>query len=214
MSLTLPPPTRWQPTLHATQAPAPPPVDARIEDEAAATAAAQAAGYEGRRIRRFMQRRTVDYHPGMVRWGLVSGQRRADKAARGHERGAEEARDSDGARAATAEGPPRAPARRKRRAARAERKESEERNEGGRRQADATEQAHSRRSEAALRGVPLHRAWTWVGAQGSSLCVREATNDSHRCCDRTPNTSRGEMLRTLRSSLWPRWEPLRTAKRE
>ena len=146
MSLTLPPPTRWQPTLHATQAPAPPPVDARIEDEAAATAAAQAAGYEGRRIRRFMQRRTVDYHPGMVRWGLVSGERRAGKAASEQRRGAEEARDAEGGRAAMAEGPPRAPARRKRTAARAERKESEE-SESGRRQADATE--HFKRSQTA-----------------------------------------------------------------
>lgn len=65
-------PKRWRPTKHLTEAPIAPPLDHRIQEEANATAAAQAAGFEGRRVRRFLQRRTVDYHSGMLRWSLVS----------------------------------------------------------------------------------------------------------------------------------------------
>ena len=54
----------WQPSKYL-DAPKPPPPDARDREEEAATATALAAGYEGRRARRYVQRRTVDY------WGTV-----------------------------------------------------------------------------------------------------------------------------------------------
>lgn len=61
---------RWAPTRYRTEAPAPPVVDHRLEEEAAAHQAAQDAGYEGRRVRKFLQRRTVDWNEGMSRWKL------------------------------------------------------------------------------------------------------------------------------------------------
>lgn len=51
----------WVPTLHLTQPPQPPQPDPRTVQEMAAQSAATALGYEGRRIKKFMQRRTVDY---------------------------------------------------------------------------------------------------------------------------------------------------------
>ena len=51
----------WAPTLHLTQPPQPPQPDPRTVQEMAAQQAATALGYEGRRIKKFMQRRTVDY---------------------------------------------------------------------------------------------------------------------------------------------------------
>ncbi|EST09844.1 WD40 repeat [Kalmanozyma brasiliensis GHG001] len=59
-----PPPHKkrvWVPTLHLTQPPQPPQPDPRTVAEMAAQSAATALGYEGRRIKKFMQRRTVDY---------------------------------------------------------------------------------------------------------------------------------------------------------
>ncbi|CBQ67617.1 related to PFS2-polyadenylation factor I subunit 2 [Sporisorium reilianum SRZ2] len=59
-----PPPYKkrvWTPTLHLTQPPQPPQPDPRTVQEMAAQQAATALGYEGRRIKKFMQRRTVDY---------------------------------------------------------------------------------------------------------------------------------------------------------
>ncbi|SPO19864.1 related to PFS2 - polyadenylation factor I subunit 2 [Ustilago trichophora] len=59
-----PPPYKkrvWAPTLHLTQPPQPPQPDPRTVQEMAAQQAATALGYEGRRIKKFMQRRTVDY---------------------------------------------------------------------------------------------------------------------------------------------------------
>ena len=49
------------PTQHLTQPPQPPQPDPRTVQEMAAQQAATALGYEGRRIKKFMQRRTVDY---------------------------------------------------------------------------------------------------------------------------------------------------------
>lgn len=51
----------WAPSLHLTEAPQPPQPDPRTVSEMAAQSAATALGYEGRRIKKFMQRRTVDY---------------------------------------------------------------------------------------------------------------------------------------------------------
>lgn len=61
---------RWAPTKHRTEPPHPPVVDHHVEEEAAAHQAAQDAGYEGRRIRKFLQRRTVDYNESFHRWKL------------------------------------------------------------------------------------------------------------------------------------------------
>lgn len=61
---------RWTPTRYKTEVPAPPVVDHRIEEEAAAHQAAQEAGYEGRKVRKFLQRRTVDWNESMNRWKL------------------------------------------------------------------------------------------------------------------------------------------------
>jgi polyadenylation factor subunit 2 len=61
---------RWAPTRYRTEPPAPPIVDHRLEEEAAAHQAAQEAGYEGRRVRKFLQRRTVDWNESMNRWKL------------------------------------------------------------------------------------------------------------------------------------------------
>ncbi|GAK62452.1 WD40 repeat-like protein [Moesziomyces antarcticus] len=68
-----PPPYKkrvWVPTLHLTQAPQPPQPDPRTVQEMAAQQAATALGYEGRRIKKFMQRRTVDYFGALPRLGL------------------------------------------------------------------------------------------------------------------------------------------------
>lgn len=59
---------RFQPVRHLQEAPMPPPLDHKVEEELAAQAAAQAAGYEGRKMRRFLQRRTVDYMGSWVRY--------------------------------------------------------------------------------------------------------------------------------------------------
>lgn len=59
---------RFQPTRYRYEPPQPPPTDHKVEEEQAAQAAAQAAGYEGRRMRRFMQRRTVDYMGAWIRY--------------------------------------------------------------------------------------------------------------------------------------------------
>lgn len=64
------PKRRWAPIRYKTEAPAPPVVDHRIEEEAAAHQAAQEAGYEGRKVRKFLQRRTVDWNESMNRWKL------------------------------------------------------------------------------------------------------------------------------------------------
>ncbi|EPQ32375.1 uncharacterized protein PFL1_00571 [Pseudozyma flocculosa PF-1] len=67
-----PPPAkkiRWRPTQHLRPA-APPPPDQKLIDEMAAQQAAQSLGYEGRRIKKFMQRRTVDYWGTIPRWAL------------------------------------------------------------------------------------------------------------------------------------------------
>lgn len=61
---------RWAPTKYLTEPPAPPVIDHRQEEEAAAHQAAQEAGYEGRRVRKFLQRRTVDYNGSIQRWKL------------------------------------------------------------------------------------------------------------------------------------------------
>ncbi|SNX81529.1 related to PFS2 - polyadenylation factor I subunit 2 [Melanopsichium pennsylvanicum] len=63
-NLTQPPPYKkriWAPTSHLTQPPQPPQPDPRTLAEMAAQTAAVSLGYEGRRIKKFMQRRTVDY---------------------------------------------------------------------------------------------------------------------------------------------------------
>ena len=57
--------TYWKPSKYLDE-PRPPAPDAREREEEAATATAIAAGYEGRRARRYMHRRTVDY------WGTIS----------------------------------------------------------------------------------------------------------------------------------------------
>lgn len=62
---------RWAPQAYQEQ-PGPPSLAHRAEEEAAAQAVAQAMGYEGRRGRRFMQRRTVDYAGSIPKWALVS----------------------------------------------------------------------------------------------------------------------------------------------
>jgi hypothetical protein len=62
----------WSPDFIKYEQPQPPSIDVRIEEEAAAQAAAQAAGYEGRRVRKFLQRRTVDYSGTYLRHGLVN----------------------------------------------------------------------------------------------------------------------------------------------
>lgn len=61
---------RWAPSRYKMEAPAPPIVDHRIEEEAAAHQAAQDAGYEGRKVRKFLQRRIVDWNESMNRWNL------------------------------------------------------------------------------------------------------------------------------------------------
>lgn len=61
----------WSPDFVKYEQPQPPSIDVRIEEEAAAQAAAQAAGYEGRRVRKFLQRRTVDYSGTYLRYSLV-----------------------------------------------------------------------------------------------------------------------------------------------
>jgi polyadenylation factor subunit 2 len=61
---------RWAPSRYLSEAPAPPIVDHRLEEEAAAHQAAQEAGYEGRRVRKFLQRRTVDWNESMNRWKI------------------------------------------------------------------------------------------------------------------------------------------------
>lgn len=62
---------RWQP-LHTKDHPIAPKVDHKYEEEMAAQAIAQAAGFEGRRQRKFLQRRTVDYSSGLTKWNEVS----------------------------------------------------------------------------------------------------------------------------------------------
>ncbi len=62
----------WSPEYVRNEVPQPPAIDVRIEEEAAAQAAAQAAGYEGRRARKFLQRRTVDYTGTYLHDRLVS----------------------------------------------------------------------------------------------------------------------------------------------
>lgn len=52
---------RWSPDFLLDEQPRPPPTDVRVEEELAAQAVAVAAGYEPRRVRKFLQRRTVDY---------------------------------------------------------------------------------------------------------------------------------------------------------
>ncbi|CAO1619865.1 unnamed protein product [Parajaminaea phylloscopi] len=59
---------RFRPQRHLLEPPEPPPTDHKVEEEQAAQAAAQAAGYEGRRMRRFLQRRTVDYMGSWIRY--------------------------------------------------------------------------------------------------------------------------------------------------
>lgn len=59
---------RFKPQRHLLEPPQPPPTDHKVEEEQAAQAAAQAAGYEGRRMRRFLQRRTVDYMGSWIRY--------------------------------------------------------------------------------------------------------------------------------------------------
>lgn len=59
---------RFKPQRHLLEPPQPPPTDHKVEEEQAAQAAAQAAGYEGRRMRRFLQRRTVDYMGSWMRY--------------------------------------------------------------------------------------------------------------------------------------------------
>ena len=63
----------WSPDALIHEPPEPPATDVRVEEEAAAQAAAQAAGYEGRRARKFLQRRTVDYFGTEIRYQLVRG---------------------------------------------------------------------------------------------------------------------------------------------
>ena len=58
---------RWRPARHL-EAPAPPPVDPKLVEEMLAQQAAQSLGYEGRRIKKFMQRRTVDYWGSVAKW--------------------------------------------------------------------------------------------------------------------------------------------------
>ena len=58
---------RWEPRRFR-DAPRPPPHDSKEHEEAVAVAAAMAAGYEGRRVRRFLHRRTVDYWGTLPKW--------------------------------------------------------------------------------------------------------------------------------------------------
>lgn len=58
---------RWAPRAFQ-DAPTAPPLDTREREEAAATATALAAGFEPRRARRFLQRRTVDYWGTLPTW--------------------------------------------------------------------------------------------------------------------------------------------------
>ncbi|WFD43551.1 pre-mRNA cleavage and polyadenylation factor (CPF) complex subunit [Malassezia psittaci] len=58
---------RWEPTAWK-QAPCAPPLDLRESEELIGTATALAAGFEPRRARRFMQRRTVDYWGTVPKW--------------------------------------------------------------------------------------------------------------------------------------------------
>ena len=58
---------RWAPSKYL-EASAVPTLDLREREEVAATAAALAAGYEGRRVRRYPHRRTVDYWGAMTEW--------------------------------------------------------------------------------------------------------------------------------------------------
>jgi polyadenylation factor subunit 2 len=55
-------------------------LDHKVEEEAAAQAAALAAGFEGRKMRRFLQRRTVDY---MGSWMKYRDQRMRTSTPRG-----------------------------------------------------------------------------------------------------------------------------------
>lgn len=52
---------RWSPDFLRDEQPRPPPTDVRVEEELAAQSVALEAGYEPRRVRKFLQRRTVDY---------------------------------------------------------------------------------------------------------------------------------------------------------
>ncbi|KAJ1031871.1 hypothetical protein NDA13_002257 [Ustilago tritici] len=81
--LPSPPPYKkrtWTPTLHLTQPPAPPQPDPRTVQEMAAQTAATALGYEGRRIKKFMQRRTVDYFGSLSHYNLRSNLRTCNRA--------------------------------------------------------------------------------------------------------------------------------------
>lgn len=71
---------RFRPTRHLYEPPQPPPLDHKVEEEAAAQAAALAAGFEGRKMRRFLQRRTVDY---MGSWMKYRDQRMRTSTPRG-----------------------------------------------------------------------------------------------------------------------------------
>ncbi|PWN48447.1 WD40 repeat-like protein [Violaceomyces palustris] len=69
---------RWRPTKYLDP-PAPPPPDPKVQEELAAQAAAQALGYEGRRVKRFMQRRTVDYWGSIPYWKMARGIRSCER---------------------------------------------------------------------------------------------------------------------------------------
>lgn len=59
----------WVPSKHLSEPPCPPQSDPKTVQELAAQQAATLLGYEGRRIKKFMQRRTVDY------WGALPAYR-------------------------------------------------------------------------------------------------------------------------------------------
>ncbi|WFD28412.1 pre-mRNA cleavage and polyadenylation factor (CPF) complex subunit [Malassezia nana] len=59
--------TYWAPKKYLSP-PAPPPLDIRAREEEAAMATALAAGFEGRRVRRTLYRRTVDYWGSVPTW--------------------------------------------------------------------------------------------------------------------------------------------------
>ncbi|MCO5575621.1 hypothetical protein L7F22_029423 [Adiantum nelumboides] len=76
---------RFQPIRHLYEPPTAPAVDAKLEEEAAAQNIAQQAGFEGRRVRKFLQRRTVDWNEEYNRWSLARRLQtcaRADKVVR------------------------------------------------------------------------------------------------------------------------------------
>ncbi|PKI82754.1 pre-mRNA cleavage and polyadenylation factor (CPF) complex subunit [Malassezia vespertilionis] len=65
---------RWQPTLYRESSKAPIP-DTHETEEIAALAVGIAAGYEGRRMRRYMHRRIVDYWGTIPQWEMERAQR-------------------------------------------------------------------------------------------------------------------------------------------